>query len=523
MLAPTSPHAELQEDLEPELLRGVPLQVALAGWARHWASASSGRFGSEAICYQLSVPCENFGYFLSHDWETSRFQKLLCLLIVFNSRAALIASFTVSACVGLLEVLIGLPMNLWTPGLGFLAYFLVLAFWQRLRKVFREAQIVFLDKLCIAQHDAVKKEKGILGLAGFLHRSDRLLVLWSPRYFSRLWCAYEIATFMKDRNRAKSILVMPVKTASLFFLYSASWHLLTYCYYIVDDAADGRSSLQQTILVGPVFVAICAVVMPSVYALGMGMMKDVEELPAQLRSFDVRKVACSCCAFEDHLHPETGRKVPCDRKLVLRMLRKWYSCSTEDEGYLEQFNYLVRTELAPRILRHVGSDTVPFSYSLYMVAAPNVPFLAYYIPRWFDQAPRGLGFWQLFVWILRHAMGWMILSLVALFSVRVSMYLWKVGYYLSKKKCRLLVSVALVPVMLIVGICAWLPFQLAYATTEEDDILPVIPFGLLVVAVLYLYRPANASLAMETPEDAPVEATDAESQSSASQSSTFSI
>ncbi|CAE7861632.1 ABCF5 [Symbiodinium microadriaticum] len=519
MLAPTSPHAELQEDVEPELLRGVPLQVALAGWARHWASASTGRFGSEAICYQLSVPCESFGYFLSHDWETSRFQKLLCLLIVFNSRAALIASFTTSACVGLLEVLIGLPMNLWTPGLGFAAYFLVLGFWQRLRKVFREAQIVFLDKLCIAQHDAVKKEKGILGLAGFLHRSDRLLVLWSPRYFTRLWCAYEIATFMKDHKRAKSILVMPVKTASLFFLYSASWHLLTYCYYIVDDAADGRSILQQTILVGPVFIAICAVVMPSVYALGIGMMKDVEELPAQLRSFDVRKVVPSKTTF-------ILRRVE-----GFHVIESWcsaccgsgYSCSTEDEGYLEQFNCLVRTELAPWILRHVGSDTVPFSYSFYMVAAPNVPFLAYYIPRWFDQAPRGVGFWRLFVWILRHVMGWMILCLVALFSVRVSMYLWKVGYHLSKKKCRLLVSVALVPVMLILGTCAWLPFQLAYATTEEYDILPVIPFGLLVLAVLYLYRPANASLAMETPEDATVEATDAESQSSASQSSIFSI
>ncbi|CAE7037672.1 ABCF5 [Symbiodinium natans] len=474
-----------KEDLAPELLRGVPLHVALSGWAKHWGSPDSGRFGSEATSYELSVPCAHFGYFLSHDWGTPRFQKLLCLLIVFNSRAALLASLAASACVGFLEAWVGLPMNLWTPCIGFLAYFLVLGFWQRMRQVLHRTQTVFLDKLCIAQHDEALKEKGILGLAAFLHRSDKLLVLWSPRYFARLWCAYEIATFMKDRQRAKSILVMPVKMASLLFLYSASWHVLTYCYYMVDDAADGRSLLQQTVIVGPVFAAICAIVIPSVYALGIGMMKDVEELPAQLRSFDVCRAACSCCTFPQHRHPETGRRIPCDRVLVLRMLHKWYGSPDQDEdGYLQQFNSLVRCELAPQILRRVGSDTMPLSYSFYVVAAPNVPFLAYYIPRWFQQAPAGESFTHLAVWALRRLMGWAVLTLVALFSVRVSMFLWKVGLSLSVKRSRLLVSAALVPVMLVLGTCAWLPFQLAFAATEEDDILPIIPFSLLVVTAL---------------------------------------
>ena len=48
--------------------------------------------------------------------------------------------------------------------------------------------MVFLDKLCINQMDSEKKQQGILGLGAFVLRSKKLLVLWSPRYFNRMWC-----------------------------------------------------------------------------------------------------------------------------------------------------------------------------------------------------------------------------------------------------------------------------------------------------------------------------------------------
>ena len=69
--------------------------------------------------------------------------------------------------------------------LGYAALFFFLFFWQRVRDPFLGSPLVFLDKLCISQTDPVKKEQGILGLGGFLRVSQRLIVLWSPRYFSR--------------------------------------------------------------------------------------------------------------------------------------------------------------------------------------------------------------------------------------------------------------------------------------------------------------------------------------------------
>jgi hypothetical protein len=50
---------------------------------------------------------------------------------------------------------------------------------------------VFVDKLCIAQHDPALKAKGIRGLSTFLDRSEELPILWSSRYFTR--CLDEFA------------------------------------------------------------------------------------------------------------------------------------------------------------------------------------------------------------------------------------------------------------------------------------------------------------------------------------------
>ena len=55
----------------------------------------------------------------------------------------------------------------------------------------------FLDKSCIHQTDLALKKQAIDSLDIFLRFSERMLVLYSPEYLSRLWCTYELATFIK--------------------------------------------------------------------------------------------------------------------------------------------------------------------------------------------------------------------------------------------------------------------------------------------------------------------------------------
>ena len=95
-------------------------------------------------------------------------------------------SLLASIAVGVGQASGVVPENLWFfPFPCYWVYLLVLCFRQRIRGVCRH-RMVFMDKLCIHQTDDKMKEAGILGLGAFVQKSDKLLVLWSQRYFNRL-------------------------------------------------------------------------------------------------------------------------------------------------------------------------------------------------------------------------------------------------------------------------------------------------------------------------------------------------
>ena len=91
--------------LEPQLLRAAPLQVVLSGWCKHWKGL---RVESGEELFKLSQPVQSIDVFLSHDWETSRWMKLLVMLLVFNSPAAAAASLLASIASGVVP-----HENLW--------------------------------------------------------------------------------------------------------------------------------------------------------------------------------------------------------------------------------------------------------------------------------------------------------------------------------------------------------------------------------------------------------------------------
>ena len=172
---------QLSNTLEPELLRGVPLHECLSGWGKHWQSSRQGDF-------ELSRALDNIDDFLSHDWQTARWLKLMSLLIIYNSRAALIATFITSLLLGLLrmsspsllndEGLVPEDGRFWVAvAICYLVHAFFLFFWQSFRRLLFTPRFVFLDKLCIAQSRELAhlKQKGILGLAAFMNHSRRLV------------------------------------------------------------------------------------------------------------------------------------------------------------------------------------------------------------------------------------------------------------------------------------------------------------------------------------------------------------
>lgn len=71
--------------------------------------------------------------------------------------------------------------------------------------------------------------------------------------------------------------------------------------------------------------------------------------------FDIHHAECSCCSF-NHLHPETGEHIPCDRELICETVTQAYGNRGDSgEERLKAFNSTVRNKLANRILASWGS------------------------------------------------------------------------------------------------------------------------------------------------------------------------
>ncbi|CAE7039688.1 GIP [Symbiodinium sp. CCMP2592] len=348
-------------------------------------------FNVDASNYALSRQADWFDDFLSHDWHTSRFSKLCTLLVVYNSRAALLAAFLACPLIAFSRTVGVLPNDRLSSCLVYVVHLFVLCFWQRLRSILRPPIMVFLDKLCIAQspEQAELKEKGILGLAAFLNHSKRLVVLWSPRYFSRLWCAYEIAAFLTDHNKHKHILIMPVHAGitillAFFFFSWMSSSLLVVLGLLRYGALGfqlGQDNIWMVVGGAMVWVIVPAILVGVPFStLSLRMAKHLHRVPKQLKTFDVQSAACFCCA-NDHKHPDTGADIPCDRELVYRKLAAWYGRPTDtDKEHLDRFNSLVHHRLGRSVIRQMP-HAVPTAPLMCMLGASTMPWLADVIER----------------------------------------------------------------------------------------------------------------------------------------------
>jgi hypothetical protein len=170
---------------------------------------------------QLEADQLPISYFVSHSWHASRWSKLLGLVWTFHAhRSSIVACL--AACVALLACALPFPWSgaplsaasLWDDMQAFmptgsaicagmlLSYFVLLFHAPAILSVANPLSAMsttsfFLDRCCIHQTNEKIKRQGILSLGNFVAASDRLLVLWDPTYFSRMWCVFELATFAR--------------------------------------------------------------------------------------------------------------------------------------------------------------------------------------------------------------------------------------------------------------------------------------------------------------------------------------
>ena len=312
---------ELTRDLDcPSMLRTVTARTVLRGFGRV--------FRSEGVdsAYALSQECERLGYFISHSWSAPWLSKFVTLAFHFNFWIATIVSFV---CITLFLALglIYIDHEIWNQiretvnpslifvGVGVLSFLPALFFGSELLAcvpcVNSNRTRCFLDKCCINQTDPILKRKGIEALGVFLAKSDTLLILWSPDYFVRLWCAYEVAVYISlepdvsnPRRRVVMIPLELVTFASLVFGLDLIIQVVSVNFFFQGTNGLPVWATQLTAS------AISALFAAFAYFFSYRWQYDQAFLRKQLAEFSLSKVECSD---------------PSDRPLVLRDIANRYS------------------------------------------------------------------------------------------------------------------------------------------------------------------------------------------------------
>eukprot|EP00929_Paragymnodinium_shiwhaense_P071980 TRINITY_DN36547_c0_g1_i3.p1 TRINITY_DN36547_c0_g1~~TRINITY_DN36547_c0_g1_i3.p1 ORF type:complete len:542 (+),score=70.13 TRINITY_DN36547_c0_g1_i3:165-1790(+) len=332
-----------------DCMRAVTLNDVLRGFGHHLSSNLSTNHSAESFGTDI------FEDFLSHDWNTPRFKKLCGMLWTYNASAAFVAALLVVSLVAGMQILIlalypeafGTKLlNEWSdasnpkllpyrPGVlcqpsGLATFLLALIFWQHLKlRATGAGRKVFFDKLCINQDNDAEKRKGILSLGVFLGKSDRLVVLWSKRYFTRLWCTFEIATWLiLGRNFSSTLDIVPVQLTMSYVLWSVGLSVaLLWDNFLYIIQADQSLWLATRLPMQVVFFLGGARIM-------LSLAEDLRLLDTQLKTFSIQGAECFCCTH-GHIHPSSGAAVSCDRRVVYAALEKAYCNLGESLSDLE--------------------------------------------------------------------------------------------------------------------------------------------------------------------------------------------
>jgi len=185
----------------------------------------------------------------------------------------------------------------------------------------------------------------------FLHHSNQLVVCWTGRYFTRLWCVYEIASWLYLNKSLDSIVFrsVPLERDKLILMLA-----LAATYFIYSVALLVGLNERRLLF----YIGFALALVPLERSL-RDMTRQMKLLDEQLGTFTIRQSSCFCCSH-NHTMPGTDLKIPCDRKLVYSTIRSWHRETTEQnhgsplDDCLEEFDCRVRTEFASKIKGRAG-------------------------------------------------------------------------------------------------------------------------------------------------------------------------
>eukprot|EP00438_Fugacium_kawagutii_P018809 Skav221679 [mRNA] locus=scaffold1494:69920:71455:+ [translate_table: standard] len=491
----TASSRELSQQVPKELLQGVPIHCILA---RAGETFSTNEAWSREQRKELKH-CLQFDAFISHDWHTSRWLKYGSLLLFFNAKAAAVATLVVSIIVGVFVQCQIVPLEPWTIFIGYLTFVVVLFFWQNVRNLFVKPRLAFLDKLTIPQEDEEVKEMCILGLAGFLKCSQRLVVLFSESYIDRVWCVYEFATFMRIHAGKRPVQTIPVALPLLFLVHFAWWFTIRFLGMVVLEQLDVLELALRPPLVAASVLATFVLTYPCQSLVGVRMTRNLQDLVDKLSGFKVQEAKCHCCSSGHRT--QSGDPIPCDRELIYQTFLTWYE-DVDLPAALDMFNIEVRSKYRHQILETCGgSRMIPLDLFIYVVFSTNTPFLIRKIPFAFAKAEEESADGWLFVLVVAR-------ELVCTWSLvfpSMLIYLWanKISWSDSHQQSMLTRSISAASVVTVTIGVALAGRYSGFWVPGNDWIPLAVHAVLMLLGFCLLLKPRCPRPAKDVPNSSP--------------------
>ncbi|CAL1150870.1 unnamed protein product [Cladocopium goreaui] len=348
----------LSHQVPSEFLQGIPFRYLLARAGRPFKAEDS------SVGRRNLRRCLDFDAFISHDWQTSHWLKYGSLLLLFNVKAAAVATLLFSTAAGLLIQYKVLPQTGWAISIGYLA------------KVGVSRQADYTT----GRPESKRNVHSWTG--GILETFEEIGDLWSESYIDRVWCVYEFATFMRIHRGERPVQAIPVALPLLLLVHFAWWFAVrNMILFIALGTGDAQNFFPTVLLCSISVFVIFLFTYPCQSLIGMRMTQNLTELNRKLRRFEVQAAKCSCCS-KGHRTPD-GELIPCDRELIYQSFSAWYDTkTTENLTGLDMFNTAVRHEYGTQILQACdGSQLIPLNLFVYVVFSINTPFLIRQIPQ----------------------------------------------------------------------------------------------------------------------------------------------
>ncbi|CAE7909368.1 hypothetical protein AK812_SmicGene24804 [Symbiodinium microadriaticum] len=296
----------------PEILRGIRTFEVLREGPRRWIKGDlHGLHARTEVVTELDE-------FWSHSWQLRPLTKYASLLFVSNGFPAFVVG-TASAFVPFALFAAGIfPWERLCTLCGAVGYYLTLLLWRQRTKI-------FLDIACINQTDPQEKAEGLISLGAFLKNSRSLLVLWDTTLVSRLWCIFEMAAFLRSHgldSQRKSFVICPIFAGLAYLVGNFGLCLLCliFSYSLSLMPLFPYGGMVMSALAFPCLTSLAYVVLLHY--------RNVDTVQRQLRHFKIRDASSACCAY-NHVNPETGEQIFCDRNIILRCISAWFG-STDD-------------------------------------------------------------------------------------------------------------------------------------------------------------------------------------------------